>query len=807
MTNYQKFFCTATGLPEPYPYQKRLATEPWPELLDVPTGMGKTAAIMLTWVWKRGWREGAHAEKPDRDTPRRLVYCLPMRVLVEQTRANVETWLKNLGLFGAAGSGKISVHILMGGEDDTASWAEYPEENMILIGTQDMLLSRALMRGYGMSRYQWPVHFALLHNDALWVFDEVQLMGTGLSTSAQIEAFRRTRQDMPLGKASKTLWVSATLNKSWLGTVDLEPHLESLCAASLTGEDDKNASVLKRKHAVKAIAKAQTALNTENIEAKAEQPYIESLVQEIKNQHVARTNTLVIVNRVDRAQAIYRALAETGIPRLLVHARFRPAEREILNRKLQDSPLSEGRIIVATQAVEAGVDITSKTLFTELAPWTSLVQRFGRCNRYGEENDSGGGRVFWIVIGEDKDLALPYEPDELIAAKAQLQKLRSASPGILPKAEERAFSGQVLRRKDFIELFNTDPDLSGFDVDISPYIRDTGVPQLQVFWRDFFNPNDPLQSPPARAELCPVSVGQAQGLKKRSVHLWDSLSRRWREFKGDPRPGMTLLLRASEGGYSAELGFTLEGKEGKVKVDVIATPQKETTEAYAEDWRSRTSYPVALGTHLSDVGREAQLLCDALDESAYKNAVVRAARWHDVGKVHAVFQATMHACPAAPESLLAKSPCKGRHNRKYFRHELASMLAWLDHGEKDEVHDLIAYIIAAHHGKVRMGLRALPDEEPEKDNAYQGQRFARGIWEGDELPALDFDGEAIPKTRLRLAIMELGEGEQGPSWSARTQRLLKRHGPFMLAWLEALVRVADWHASRKEQEAAEKENP
>jgi CRISPR-associated endonuclease/helicase Cas3 len=51
---------------------------------------------------------------------------------------------------------------------------------MVLIGTQDMLLSRALMRGYSMSRYQWPVHFGFLHNDALRVLDEVQLMGAGL---------------------------------------------------------------------------------------------------------------------------------------------------------------------------------------------------------------------------------------------------------------------------------------------------------------------------------------------------------------------------------------------------------------------------------------------------------------------------------------------------------------------------------------------------------------------------------------------------------------------------------------------------
>jgi hypothetical protein len=54
-----------------------------------------------------------------------------------------------------------------------------------------MLLSRALNRGYGMSRYRWPMHFGLLNNDCLWVFDEIQLMGSGLATPAQLEAFRK----------------------------------------------------------------------------------------------------------------------------------------------------------------------------------------------------------------------------------------------------------------------------------------------------------------------------------------------------------------------------------------------------------------------------------------------------------------------------------------------------------------------------------------------------------------------------------------------------------------------------------------
>src|SRR5690606_15022957 len=49
--------------------------------------------------------------------------------------------------------------------------------------------------------------------------------------------------------------------------------------------------------------------------------------------------------------------------------------------------VSENRIIVATQVVEAGVDISADALVTELAPWASLIQRLGRCARYGGKGD------------------------------------------------------------------------------------------------------------------------------------------------------------------------------------------------------------------------------------------------------------------------------------------------------------------------------------------------------------------------------------------------------------------------------------
>jgi CRISPR-associated endonuclease/helicase Cas3 len=50
---------------------------------------------------------------------------------------------------------------------------------------------------------------------------------------------------------------------------------------------------------------------------------------------------------------------------------------------------------------------------------------------------------------------------------------------------------------------------------------------------------------------------------------------------------------------------------------------------------------------------------------------------------------------------------------------------------------------------------------------------------------------------LSLACMELGGGGQGASWADRMLRLLEEHGPFRLAYLETLMRVADWRASQK----------
>ena len=118
-----------------------------------------------------------------------------MRTLVEQTAEVIKHWFSGLHRHVIT-EGILpkpeDIYVLMGGVE-AARWLDYPERPAILIGTQDMLLSRALMRGYASSRAIWPMEFALLHEDTQWVFDEVQLMGAGRATSAQLEGLSKMR--------------------------------------------------------------------------------------------------------------------------------------------------------------------------------------------------------------------------------------------------------------------------------------------------------------------------------------------------------------------------------------------------------------------------------------------------------------------------------------------------------------------------------------------------------------------------------------------------------------------------------------
>ena len=826
----------------PFRWQAAIARGDLPEVLIAPTGSGKTAGVTLAWAHRR-------LSRPD-STPRRLVWCLPMRTLVDQAAGEVRGWVDRLQHADFDPDGLLpraeEVHILMGGAD-SGRWFENPERPAVIVGTQDMLLSRALMRGYASSRASWPMEFAVLHQDCQWVFDEVQLMNAGRATSTQLEAFRRDefegalREDRLAGRPCRSLWISATLRPEWLKTVDHPTPTRVMEVKPEAEHDDRLRRLIE---AAKHLERARIGPATSN--APDRTAYIRRLAEAVVGAHQAGHMTLVIVNQVKRAQDLHGHVAkllktrgDTAPGLVLLHSRFRPADREREMARVTGDRAEHDVIVISTQAVEAGVDISAAVMFTEMAPWASMVQRFGRANRRGKLPD--GARVYWVDLlgsigGSEKaverragTLSLPYGADELRDARDTLLRLDDVAPVHLPPPGDIDPQLRVVRRKDLDDLFDTDADLSGFDVDISPYVRDADDTDVRVFWRVLSASHE--APPKARGdELCAVPIGAAKDWigkvrKGSSKPIFFVRDPQWRPGKGqpaitppgwralseDPWPGLTILADVTAGGYLAHKGFTGDRKHRPEPVEISAGMASnvlgEEPDGHDGDPRSESAAPVLLTDHLRHVVREAEDLCDALElDAPSRETVLRAARWHDVGKAHEVFQKTMRqgldGHPVSDNALLAKTVGKNlRHDRSYFRHELASALAFLAHQGWSRDADLAAYLIAAHHGKVRMNLRALPRESAPKEEDGAGARFARGVWEGDALPALTVSSdERWEGGPLTLSIIEIGwDDATRESWTERTRQLLADLGPFRLAWLETLLRIADWRASAKEE--------
>lgn len=428
--SFEHFFKKATGH-SPHDFQIQLATsKDLPTVWKLPTGSGKTATAVLTWLWRSLF------PSPNDKEPlgRRLVYCLPIRVLVEQTHNSLLTWLKNLGL-----TNEVGVHLLMGGEDCT-DWTLHPERRAILVGTQDMLMSRALNRGYASFRAKWPMEFGLLNSDCLWIMDEVQLMGPSLGSSAQLAKFRQKWSQSP----NKTIWMSATIESTWVQTVD-HPKQPEVFSPSLPVAAKGYLDYLKQRAMGRIfslsmspppppppkdmvlwrVVSAQKSLDKCTVSGEIK-PIAAEIVHLYLQNATANpgTLTLVVINTVKRARELFDQiqksfLKDSSAPELLLlHSRFRVQERKTHSEKLISPIPPNGRLVVSTQVVEAGVDISASLLITELAPWPSLVQRLGRLNRRGEFKKS---KMVWIDLLESE--SKPYEADDLILARNQLEAI------------------------------------------------------------------------------------------------------------------------------------------------------------------------------------------------------------------------------------------------------------------------------------------------------------------------------------------------------------------------------------------------
>lgn len=389
----------ALRLPEkqtPFPWQsellRRFVRGDTVGSLDIPTGLGKTATMAI-WLVARAL--GA-------ELPRRLVYVVDRRAVVDQATEVAEAlrdWVANeravaesLGL----GNRPLPISTLRGQHVDNRQWLEDPSSPAIVVGTVDMVGSRLLFSGYGVSSKMRPYHAGLLGADTLVVLDEAHLVPAFEDLLRQVErgAHSYGPKEPSLIPPFKLLSLSATGRQTDATTL------------TLSDNDRGNPIVSKRLSAKKTLSILELADMVDGVTKKSKGPKLANVLAEqawdLTTQGSAQVRCLVFCNARKDAVAVaaeLRNLAKSASATeptigLFVGGR-RVKERTMVAAWLiehgfvtrEDGTRAESQgptFLVATSAGEVGVDLDADHMICDLVPWERMVQRLGRVNRRGD---------------------------------------------------------------------------------------------------------------------------------------------------------------------------------------------------------------------------------------------------------------------------------------------------------------------------------------------------------------------------------------------------------------------------------------
>lgn len=190
---------------------------------------------------------------------------------------------------------------------------------------------------------------------------------------------------------------------------------------------------------------------------------LDAALEHAVGAHRAGLRVLWVVNTVRRCQLVSRRLAgRLGIRPLTYHSRFRLSDRQQRHaatvRAFQDTghgdhghgdhghgaqsgdrPRNTPAIAVTTQVCEMSLDLDADVLISELAPASALVQRMGRANRHLARGPDFRAAVYLYAPPDHA----PYAKDDLAAARALLDELRSA--GVLHQASQQHLAAALER--------------------------------------------------------------------------------------------------------------------------------------------------------------------------------------------------------------------------------------------------------------------------------------------------------------------------------------------------------------------------
>lgn len=412
LPTFAQFFEALHGRPA-FPWQRRLADEVleqgWPDLLDLPTGVGKTSALDISLY--------CLARAPEK-MPRRTLLVVDRRIVVDQGAERARAILARLreakegplleiaGALRAIGGAEadeapFAVAVMRGGMPRDNDWARRPDQPVLGVSTVDQVGSRLLFRGYGVSPRSASIHAGLLGNDTLILLDEVHLAIPFAQTLETIAGrYRKAAPGLP--RRFEIVRMSATPGETpakWR-------------VFRLTDEDRSDPVLAARLSARKAAALVPVKASGD--EAAKRRAIARRAVEEALALQTEGTRAIgAIVNRVDTARLAMRILRDEhddAVDPILVTGRMRPLDRDRMvrerllprtggdrKRSSEDRPV----VLVATQCVEAGADLDLDGIVTECASLDALRQRFGRVDRRGQLTQTRS-----VILGRS-DLVAP----------------------------------------------------------------------------------------------------------------------------------------------------------------------------------------------------------------------------------------------------------------------------------------------------------------------------------------------------------------------------------------------------------------
>jgi CRISPR-associated endonuclease/helicase Cas3 len=385
-------------------------------LLRAPTGSGKTETAITPFLLAALPKEEGGIE----GFPKKLIYIVPLRTLATSLR---ERAVKLVAAWEAAHPPKRPLVV-------TLQTGENPEdprfEGDIIFCTIDQLLSSFLSIPYSVGRGSANVNAGVVFASYL-VFDELHLLDPDRSFATTLKLLEQVQGISPY------LLMTATLTHELAAQIQQEVTPKGQVAdsvLSLVNVEDED------------LQKIEGSRNRRFLACDGDLS-AEVILQDI--QGYDRRRVLVICNTVAKSQGLFldlQAIAPEGIEITLLHSRFLPVDRKQKEMQLQ-KVFAEGwkaqddgtcQVLISTQVVEAGINITSEVLHTQLCPMNSLLQRAGRCARF--RGESGMVKVYrQIAVGDDRlALAISEDDDEIIAT-VEKRKTRQFLPYPDPTCE------------------------------------------------------------------------------------------------------------------------------------------------------------------------------------------------------------------------------------------------------------------------------------------------------------------------------------------------------------------------------------